>query len=175
MVVPTRYNKNESVVSCIVREADKAWRSTGVIVLLVQTYSPWPRGKPVEVVVGYASSLLLPYWLKSHKLIDDLQKLNEYKGIKQILSPIGEYNIKNSVKIWTPRSIIELKEKLKMKNDKIQKLFFDSKVESKWHYLCNCLSFLICKIIGLGNHNNTCKFESFVNEIHYASCNYTNV
>ena len=59
------------------------------------------------------------------------KNLMSIKNIKQILSPIGEYNIKNSVKIWTPRSIIELKEKLKMKNDKIPKLFFDSKVESK--------------------------------------------
>lgn len=175
MVVPTRYNKNESVVSCIVREADKAWHSTGVIVLLVQTYSPWPRGKPVEVVGDMQVVYYYPIDTNHTNSLMTCKNLMSIKNIKQILSPIGEYNIKNSVKIWTPRSIIELKEKLKMKNDKIQKLFFDSKVESKWHYLCNCLSFLICKIIGLGNHNNTCKFESFVNEIHYASCNYTNV
>jgi hypothetical protein len=52
-----------------------------------------------------------------------LQKLNEYKSIKQILSPIGEYNIKNSVKIWTSRSLVELKEKLKTKMKKFRNYF----------------------------------------------------
>lgn len=159
----------------IVREADKAWRSTGVIVLFGSNIQSVTTGKACGSRREYGSSLLLLYWHKLHTSSMTCKNMMSIKNIKQILSPIGEYNIKNSVKIWTPRSIIELKEKLKMKNDKIQKLFFDSKVESKWHYLCNCLSFLICKIIGLGNHNNTCKFESFVNEIHYASCNYTNV
>lgn len=45
------------------------------------------------------------------------------KNIKQILSPIGEYNIKNSVKILTPRSIVELKEKLKTKMTKFRNYF----------------------------------------------------
>lgn len=123
MVVPTRYNRNESVVSCIVREADKAWRSTGVIVLLVQTYSPWPRGKPVEVVGNMQVVYYYPIDTNHTNSLMTCKNLMSIKNIKQILSPIGEYNIKNSVKICIPRSIVELKEKLKTKMTKFRNYF----------------------------------------------------
>ena len=95
MVVPTRYNKNESVVSCIVREADKAWRSTGVIVLLVQTYSPWPRGKPVEVVGDMQVVYYYPIDTNHTNSLMTCKNLMSIKNIKQILFPIGEYNIRS--------------------------------------------------------------------------------